>query len=374
MKASDLYIRESISEPEGESSKKKPSGSLFSDSELNHKQKAMFYSELHLMLSAGIELANALEMQVRESKGKVKQILDGILIKLVNGSSFSESLGLVGSFTDYEFYSIKIGEETGMLTTVIEELKTHYENKIKQRRLIMSAISYPILVFVTSIGAVAFMLQVVVPMFENVFARFGNDLPALTKTIISLADLFENYFLLIVLICSSLIAIFWMNRKRSSVRSFLSRLLLALPFFGEVVRAAQLAKMCSAMKLLLRAKNPLVSSLSLVKNMIGFYPIEESLEQIVTDVTAGETLHKSMAKHPIYPRKMIALIEMSEEVNKLELIFEKISDQYNNEVSHKSAIAGNVLEPLMIIFVGSIVSLILVAMFLPLFELNSTIG
>ena len=108
--------------------------------------------------------------------------------------------------------------------------------------------------------------------------------------------------------------------------------------------------------------------------MIGFYPIEESLEQIVTDVTAGETLHKSMAKHPIYPRKMIALIEMSEEVNKLELIFEKISDQYNNEVSHKSAIAGNVLEPLMIIFVGSIVALILVAMYLPLFELTSTIG
>jgi type IV pilus assembly protein PilC len=126
------------------------------------------------------------------------------------------------------------------------------------------------------------------------------------------------------------------------------------------------------MALLIGAKIPLLRALQLTSTMIRFYPIEESLQTIEKDIVQGTSLHKSMEAYKIFYPRMISLIKVGEEVNKLDTFFDKIANQYTDEVEHQTAVMGNLIEPLMLIFLGAVVGTILIAMYLPLFSLSTS--
>ena len=128
------------------------------------------------------------------------------------------------------------------------------------------------------------------------------------------------------------------------------------------------------MNLLISAKTPLVTAIELVKKMVGFYPLEISLQTIQDDILKGQPLHLSLSKFKIYNKRMVSLIKVAEEVNQLDTIFLKLSKQYSDEVEHQTSILGSLIEPAMIIFLGAFVAIILVAMYLPLFQMSSTVG
>ena len=128
------------------------------------------------------------------------------------------------------------------------------------------------------------------------------------------------------------------------------------------------------MNLLISAKTPLVTAIELVKKMVGFYPIEVSLDTVQNDIMAGQQLHVSLSKFKIYNRRMISLIKVAEEVNQLDTMFAKLAQQYSDEVEHQTSIMGSLIEPIMIIFLGLLVAIILVAMYLPMFQMSSTVG
>ena len=126
------------------------------------------------------------------------------------------------------------------------------------------------------------------------------------------------------------------------------------------------------MTLLIGSRVPILRSIGMVKQMIAFYPIESSLENIENQILQGIPLHKGMACHSIYPKRMVSLVKVGEEVNQLELFFDKIAKQYNDEVEYQTALISSVIEPIIIIFLGLIVGTILISMYLPLFKLGST--
>ena len=125
------------------------------------------------------------------------------------------------------------------------------------------------------------------------------------------------------------------------------------------------------MKLLLGSRVLLIDALDLVKNMIGYYPIEFALDTVIKDVYAGKLLHESLAEHHIFPKKLVSLIKVSEEVNAPELIFDKLHQQYSEEIEHQQAIIGKVIEPLFLVILGGLVGFILIAMYTPLFQMSS---
>lgn len=125
------------------------------------------------------------------------------------------------------------------------------------------------------------------------------------------------------------------------------------------------------MKLLLGSKVLLIDALDLVKNMISYYPIEFALDTVIKDVYAGKQLHESLSEHSIFPKKLVSLIKVSEEVNAPELIFDKLNTQYSEEIEHQQAIIGKVIEPLFLIILGGLVGFILIAMYTPLFQMSS---
>jgi len=308
-----------------------------------------------------------------QKKEKDKQLFKEIKDYVVNGGSLSEAMEKSKKFSIYECYSVQIGEETGKIIMILKELSEFFRKKINQKRQFTSALAYPVLVMLTSFGMVIFMMTTVVPMFSGMYERFGAELPWITQMVIAASKIFTDYFYLLLLFIISVFVLVVTQKKEEWFRNYSSRIILRIPILGEMVRKIYIARFCHFMTLLTSSKIPLVRSLKLIHQMIGYYPIEKSLEKAELDIIKGVSLHKTLSEFPIYYSKMITLIKIGEEVNQLDSFFEKISHQYSDEVDHQSALLKSLIEPLMILFLAGVVGTIIVAMYLPLFQLSTVI-
>lgn len=345
----------------------------FGSKELSDKKKEYLYLELSSLLHAGINLKSSFELVMAEKENQKDKVLYATIQSTVlNGTAFSEALRQTGRFSLYEVYSLQIGEETGKLIEVLQDLAKFYQNKIKQRRKIVSAVTYPCIVMATSLGAVFFMLKFVVPMFGDVFKRFGGKLPWITEKIMAVSQALEDYFVWFFLLFLLAVTGILLTRKTEQFRRVSTGLLLRIPLIGDLVQKIYLARLCNVMRLLISAKLPLLRTIALIRQMIAFYPIETSLEQVEKDIMNGKSLHQSLQQFNIYPAKMVQLVRVGEETNQLDYFFGKISDQYVEEVEYKTSTISSMLEPLIIVFLGLIVGVILIAMYLPLFQMSNS--
>jgi type IV pilus assembly protein PilC len=153
-----------------------------------------------------------------------------------------------------------------------------------------------------------------------------------------------------------------------------SKILLKVPFVGDLIRKMYLGQFTQAIALLTTAKVPILNGIQLTKKMIDFYPLKEALHQIEQKILQGSSLSESMKVHSVFDSKMISLLKVAEETNQNEFIFDRLTTQYNEEIQYKSKMLSTVLEPLIIIFLGAFVALILIAMYLPMFTLSSVLG
>lgn len=342
-------------------------------SQFNNKKKQTLYNDLAVLLSSGIDITTAFELVADNFKKKKDvEIINRIKDNIVQGMSFSDALSKEKGFSEYEYFSIRIGEETGKIIDVLNDLGAYYEKKIEQRRQIISAFSYPIIVLFTAFGAIFFMLKFIVPMFEDVFKRFGNELPGVTKFIIRLSHGFSDWFFPFVLALIALAIFIYVFRKKTWYRKYASAIMLRMPIFGIIIRKVNMAKFCQSMELLLLSKTPILNAIQLVRQMIGFYPLESSLEQIEQEIIKGKPLHQCLKKYKIYDKRMLSLVKVAEEVNQLDVIYGKLKDQYNKEIEHQTSVISSVMEPIMIIFIGVFVGAILISMYLPMFQLSTS--
>ncbi|GAB2699024.1 hypothetical protein GCM10027037_24320 [Mucilaginibacter koreensis] len=254
----------------------------------------------------------------------------------------------------------------------LAELAKYYQSKIKQRRKIISALTYPCIVLATSGGAVFFMLKFIVPMFGDVFKRFGGQLPWITQKIIGVSQGLEQYFFPVLLTFVAIAATLFSLRKTERFRRLSTALLLKVPVVGPLVQKIYLARMCNSMRLLISAKLPLLRTIALVRQMISFYPLESSLRQVENDIMQGQALHQSLQRFSVYPAKLIQLVKVGEETGRLDYFFARVAEQYVEEVEYKTSTLSSMMEPLIIIFLGLVVGLILVSMYLPLFQMSNS--
>ena len=345
----------------------------FGSRELNDKKKEYLYLELSSLLLAGINLKSSFELITTGlSNEKDKELYRNIQDAVLKGVTFSQALQQTGRFSLYEVFSLQIGEETGKLVEVLQDLAKFYQNKIKQRRKIVSALTYPCVVMSTSLAAVFFMLKFVVPMFGDVFKRFGGHLPWITEKIIGVSTAMENNFWRFIILVILVTVFILRTRKTEQFRRLASQVLLRLPVIGNMIQKIYLARFCNSMRLLINAKLPLLRAIALIRQMISFYPIESSLQKVENDIMNGQSLHQSLQQFGIYPAKMIQLVKIGEETNQLDYFFGKISDQYIEEVEHQTATLSSIMEPLIVIFLGLIVGVIMISMYLPLFQMSNS--
>lgn len=345
-------------------------GKVFSD-----KKKVSFYSELGALIKAGIDLRRALSIVEKGIKGKKERsIINSISEQVVKGKTLSAAMQEQNVFTPYEYFSIKIGEETGKLVLVLEELDRYFTQKMNLRRQMISVFSYPGFILFVTMGVIYFMLTSVVPMFSDVFNQFGSELPPLTQKIVSISNNIGLIFGIIALIFAGIIIISITQRKEIWYRNLTSKILLKTPIFGKLAQKVYLSRFCQSLNLLSSAQTPLVQSLELVENMIAFYPMELAIHAIRKDVMKGKLFSESMEKHKVFPDKMVALVTAAEEINDLESMFKRLADQYQTELDHQTKVIGKILDPLMMLIIGAVVAVIMIAMYLPMFSMSQVIG
>lgn len=341
----------------------------------SNKKKEIFYTELHVLLHAGLTLKDALSLLGEEQKKeKDQQLFKEIIRDLVDGKNFSEAIESQNVFTAYEYHSLKIGEQTGTLEQVAKDLGLFYKRKNEQKRIIISALSYPIVVLFTAFLAILFMLQFVVPMFADIFRQNKVALPWITKKIMSASAIFQAYWWFFF-VCILIIIIFiHFVKDKVWYKKHTTLLLLRVPLIGEFIRKVKIAQFTQAITLLTGAKVPLLNGLQLTRKMIGYYPLEIALGQVENDILQGKSLHQSMGKYKIFDKKMVSLIKVADETNQNETIFKRLTEQYNQEIEYKSKLISATIEPFIILILGAIVATILIAMYLPMFKLSTVLS
>lgn len=346
----------------------------FFEKKFGAKEKEGFYSELGLLLSTGVDIKTAFEIIEEDIPNKAhRQLLEQIKTDIISGKSIYEAVAAhAKTFSKYEIQSIKIGEETGKLPEVLKELGTFYESGIKLRRQIVGVLTYPVVVISMAILIVYFMLVFVVPVFSDIFSQTGGELPALTQFLIKVSDKSPVIFYTLFLLLGSAFLVHKTQHKKAWYRHYTSAFFLKVPVLNKLIQKIYLARFCQSMKLLAGARVVINESLELVRNMIEYYPMEHALERVIREVVSeGSLLNESLARHAIFPKKLVSLIKLSEEVNAPEIIFEKLYKQYSAEIEHQQAVIGKLIEPVFIVLLGLFVGFILVAMYLPMFEMSS---
>lgn len=339
------------------------------------KSKESFYRELCLLLKSGVDFKKAMEILAGQASNDYEaKLLTNVKMKITNGKSIHESLRETGHFSPYEYYSIQIGEETRKLEDVLTELQNFFSRKIQMKRQLVSVFTYPFIVIAVTLLVLYFMLNNVVPMFSSVFRQFGSELPRSTQLILSLSKHSKILFLIMVLSISCVILGHRYFRENNSYRNFGAKLMLKIPIIGNLIRKIYLSRFCQSMTLLIASKTTLINALKLTERMVSFYPIETALKKIQIDIAKGSSLTEGMLKHDIFEKKMISMLEVAEQINQIDTMFSKLSEQYNEEISHKTKMIGVIVEPLIIVFIGIIVGVIMIAMYAPMFDLSKIIA
>lgn len=341
----------------------------------SNKIKEDFYTELSVLLKAGINLKQSLEL-IKDSQKNKKTIaiLQTVVDSIVAGKSLSESIKNQKDFSDYEYFSLKIGEETGTSAKITEQLGEFYNRKNEQHKHLINALTYPFIILTTAVLVVIFMLQFVVPMFEDIFKQQNVELPAITVFVVNTSAFIKDYgWLILVLVLAIILSRTLLNQKQWYKKAkdlFVSK----IPFVGSFVKTVYLSQFTQAIALLTASKVPIVNSIKLVKQMIDFYPLTDALVKVEQQLLKGDLLSQSLSEHKLFDAKMIALVKVAEETNQTEYMFERLNLQYNAKVQQRSKLLSTVMEPIIILFVGLFVGFILIAMYLPMFKLSSILG
>ncbi|WP_136667684.1 type II secretion system F family protein [Flavobacterium sp. H122] len=339
------------------------------------KKKQAFYQELGVLLNAGVTIKEALTLIIESLKKNYdKELIQKVVDDVINGRPFSEALKSQNVFSEYEFYSLQIGEETGTTARVCQELGNFFERKNEQRRIIISALTYPAIVISTALLVVVFMLSYVVPMFQDIFKQNNMELPLLTRFIVKMSEIMKQYGGYLFFVILFLIIITQFLKDNSGYKKIIHRIILKLPILGAFITKVHLAQFTQAVSLLTTAKVPMLNSIQMVKKMIQFIPLQDALEGVEQNILKGNNLSTSLMGNPLFDNRIISLVKVAEETNQTEYVFKQLNEQYNQEVINQSKIMTTVLEPFIILFVGGIVAVLLVAMYLPMFQLSSAIG
>jgi len=347
----------------------------FFSSGFNNKKKQAFYLELGVLLKAGITIKEAITLIIESLKKKNdKELFEDILHQVINGKPFSEALYASKQFSEYEYYSLKIGEETGTTARVCRELGVFYERKNEQKRIVIAALTYPGIVFSTAILVVFFMLSYVVPMFEGIFKQNKMELPMLTRLIMKMSAFTQSYGLLLFMAIVTLLFAGRFLKDNQAYRKSLHYVILKIPVLGPFTAKVYLAQFTQAVTLLSTSKVPILNSVQMVRKMIQFVPLQDDLLIVENNILQGGSLSESLKQTRLFDGRIISLVKVAEETNQTEYVFNQLNEQYNQEVVQQSKILSTVLEPIIILFVGVLVAVLLIAMYLPMFQLSSAIG
>ena len=341
------------------------------------KDISFFSRQMATMMKSGVPIVSALEIIGSGHKNpRMKKLVDGIRTDIEGGSSLYEAISKHPVQFD-ELYRnlVRAGEGAGVLETVLDTVATYKENIEALKGKIKKALFYPAMVVAVAIIVSAILLIFVVPQFEEVFAGFGAELPAFTQMIVSLSRFTVSYWWLMALIAGGAFAGFIYAYKRSpKLQHTMDRVILKVPVIGEIMNNSSIARFARTTAVTFKAGVPLVEALGIVAGATGNKVYEEGVLRMRDDVSVGYPVNMAMKQINLFPHMVIQMTAIGEEAGALDTMLFKVAEYYEQEVNNAVDALSSLLEPMIMVFIGTIVGGMVIGMYLPIFKLGAVVG
>ena len=327
--------------------------------------------QLAVMISVGIPLSQALFGIAKGSKNRhLTRMLNSIKTEVESGTNLSTAMSSHPDHFDQLYIGmIRTGEASGALDKIMDQLATHLEKTNQLKAKIKSALIYPLIVMAIAAIVLAILMIIIIPEFEMLFLGFGKQLPALTEHVIAASLVIRQYgvFVIALLTLSYYFANF-IYRRFSAFQIKVDQLTLRIPISGTLQRKSITARITSTLSLMIGAGVPLTNALNTIANATGNQVYTDGLIGIKDQIENGKSLSSSMKESHLFPSMALQMIATGEESGELEKMLEKISEFHENEIDTIIESIGQLVEPLLIIIIGCVVGIIVVAMYLPVFQ------
>jgi general secretion pathway protein F len=327
-------------------------------------------------MKAGLPLDEALSTTIEQSDLKTtKKILITLRSKLMEGHSLAFAMDLFPkAFDELITTSVEAGEQSGNLDEVLLRLAEYLEQRQDMSKQSWTALLYPLILIITSIAVVSGLMVYIVPKVIQVFENNQAQLPLITRILVSFSDFLRDYGLYFLIVLIALIVGFIIALQGDEFKFKWHKLLLKLPLIGSFIRTAQSARFTRTLGILTKSTVPIVQALSLSSKVVNNYVIKKSIEKTALQVREGASLSQSLKINGYFPPMTIRLIHSGEQSGILSEMLERAAETQERDVNHKLTSMVSVLQPVAILIVGLIILLIVLAMLLPIFQMNTIIN
>jgi type IV pilus assembly protein PilC len=339
------------------------------------KELGLFTKQFSLMIENGVPLLQSLNLLKEQQKRKTfSEILDAVTIGIEKGSSLSEALGQYPSVFDSLYVAmIKTGEASGKLDVVLKQIVVYIDKSVRIKAQVRSAMVYPLLILVVAVLVVALLLLLVVPTFATQFSESGQPLPYLTQVVVSWSEFLQNQWWVIIAAFGGAYSFFNYGRKVPHIRSQMDAYVLKLPLFGELLIKVGISRFCSTLSTMLSSGVSILEALAICATSAGNKTIENAVMRVRAQISKGESFHEPLMKTGLFPKMVCSMVAVGEGTGTLDATLYKISLIYDEEVENAVKTLTSMIEPIMIVVIGSLVGFIAIAMYLPIFEMASTV-
>jgi type IV pilus assembly protein PilC len=340
------------------------------------KDLVIFTRQFSTMIDAGLPLVQGLNILSEQMENKTfKNMLKQITKDVEGGSTLADALNKHPKVFDALFVNlVAAGEVGGILDTILQRLAAYIEKAEKLKSKVKGALVYPIAVLVIGILVMAVIMVFVIPVFQEMFASLGSGLPALTQLVINISNFTKSNILYLI---GGVIVVVWVfrrYRKTSSGKRNIDILLLKMPIFGELIRKVAVARFTRTLGTMIASGVPILDALDITARTSGNTIVEEVIYDARASIAEGQTIAEPLSESDIFPGMVTQMISVGETTGSLDAMLEKIANFYDDEVDVTVTALTTLLEPLMMMFLAGALGPVIIAMYLPIFQMAAAFG
>jgi type IV pilus assembly protein PilC len=340
------------------------------------KDIAIFTRQLATMMKAGVPLLQAFDIVGRgNANASVTKLLNDVRTDVETGTSLSAAFRKYPLYFDNLYCNlVQAGEQAGILETLLDRLATYQEKTLAIKSKIKSALFYPIAIIAVAFIITAVIMIFVIPAFKEVFTNFGADLPAPTLIVMAISDWFvANWYIIFPVIGGGIYGFLESWKRSVAVQIFMDKLMLRMPVFGHLVRISTIARWTRTLSTMFAAGVPLVEALDSVGGASGNYVYAQATKAIKQEVSTGTSLTVAMQNANVFPTMVIQMVSIGEETGALDGMLGKVADFFEAEVDDAVEALSSLMEPMIMVVLGTLIGGMVIAMYLPIFKMGQAV-
>ena len=348
----------------------------FFQPKITAKDVVIFTRQFSTMIDAGLPLVQGLTILAEQTENKTFQnVLKRVTKDVEGGSSLAEALKKHPKVFDALYVNlVAAGEIGGILDTILQRLAAYIEKAEKLKTRIKGAMTYPIIVVGVAVLVIAVILIFVIPVFQEMFSSFGKALPVPTQIVVNMSDFLKGNIHYVIVGFIVFVFAFKKYRNTKKGRKQTDALALKLPVFGNLLKKSAVARFTRTLGTMISSGVPILDALEIVAKTSGNVVLEEIIYEVRSSIAEGQTIAEPLSEAAIFPRMVVQMISVGEATGALDTMLNKIADFYDDEVDAAVEALTSMLEPLLMVFLGGAIGGLVIAMYLPIFQMAAAMG